>query len=474
MSNKLSLDQLINKKSQIKKVFFYRICGTGMGAAACLLKDAGFDVSGADRTFYPPMSDFLRETKIQLYDMDTVEQEFLKQFDLIVVGNVVPRDSEDAKLIESCGVSFCSFPAALGAFILKEKRVVGCSGTHGKTTTTFILSQLFRAAGHDCGHFIGGVIPGVKPGVLGSSHWFFIESDEYDSSYFEKYSKFRSYCLDEIILTSLEFDHADIFADIESIKDEFRELLKDFKGHLYYQDSYRASCDLVSEFPEIKKTAYGGEKIEILETSPNGTQFKFLCNRKWVSWKTNLVGRHNVENLTSCLLLALHEGLKEDLLREASLKLKMVKRRQEYRGQYGRLIVIDDFAHHPKAIKETISAIKDAYQGRNVIAFFEPNSATSRSNLFQDEFVSSLSLADEVFLTSLNRDTSVKDGVNLNLAAMVSQLNSTQVKTTLFENLNEILEKLNEYKGREDVLLIMSNGTVKGLWESEFVQNLKP
>ena len=200
-----NLQQLIKNKQNIKKIFMYRICGTGMGAAATLLKEKGFEVEGGDVSFAPPMSDYLNEMNIPLINLEKVDQNYLSMFDLIIVGNAVPKMSEHAKKIEECGVPFASFPSSIGALVLNKENVVGIAGTHGKTTTTYLATQVFENLGVNCGYFIGGVIPGLPSARLGDGRYFFIESDEYDSSYFEKISKFRMYSIDHLILTSLEY-----------------------------------------------------------------------------------------------------------------------------------------------------------------------------------------------------------------------------------------------------------------------------
>ena len=215
LTNMIEGDELLAQKNKFTKVFFYRICGTGMGACACILKEAGFEVEGADATFSPPMSTYLESTGIPCHPLDKVDKEFLQQYDLIVVGNSVPRVSDHASLIEECGVPFTSFPSVLGAYILKEKNVIGIAGTHGKTTTTFFMTQLLENLGKKPGYFVGGIIDNRPPSTAGQDDFFVIESDEYDSAYFQKYSKFRLYELNSMILTSLEFDHADIYNSIE-------------------------------------------------------------------------------------------------------------------------------------------------------------------------------------------------------------------------------------------------------------------
>ena len=235
LANRLDYSALKKLQKDIKRVFFYRVCGTGMGAAACLLKEKGFAVEGGDTNFYPPMSTYLESTGIPLHKLDNINQEFLKTFDLIVVGNVIPNGGPDAKLIEESGVKFASFPTSIGALVLSEVNVIGIAGTHGKTTTTYLATQMFENMNANPGYLIGGVMEGRPSSRLGSGKYFFIESDEYDSAYFEKISKFRSYSLDNMILTSLEYDHADIFGSVEEIKDQFRAAIPHIENKFIFE-----------------------------------------------------------------------------------------------------------------------------------------------------------------------------------------------------------------------------------------------
>ena len=190
LKNLISQEELIARRSTIKKVFFYRICGAGMGPAAVLVKQAGYEVEGADSAFFPPMSTFLETTGIPLYKLDQVTPDLLKKYDLIVVGNSVGGKLETARMIEQVGVPFTSFPSTLGSLVLKDKNVIGIAGTHGKTTTTYFMTQLLEKLGQNPGYLVGGIIEGRDPSKLGDKY-FVIESDEYDSAYFHKISKFR-------------------------------------------------------------------------------------------------------------------------------------------------------------------------------------------------------------------------------------------------------------------------------------------
>ncbi len=470
LQNKLDSQYLRKNKDKFKKVFFYRICGTGMGAAACLLKEAGFEVEGADNNFYPPMSTYLETTKIPCHKISDVSQDFLKKFDLIVVGNVVPRLSDDARNIEESGVPFVSFPAALGALVLSDVNVIGIAGTHGKTTTTYFMAQVFKNLGEDPGYFIGGVLDGLPSAKLGNGKHFFIESDEYDSAYFEKISKFRLYEINHLVLTSLEFDHADIFNDIEDIKNEFREGMPKMNGTFFLSNEYQAIKELDKELLSKKENKYFyGEDTKIgpniIEMNEKGSTFE-VRGEKFV---TNIIGKHNILNLTTVILYALESGYSSEKINDSIKNLKLVKRRQEVRGTYKGHTVIDDFAHHPRAVELTIDGIKKKYPKNEILVIIEPCSATARSNIFQKEFANSLKLADKVILAKPQRPTSVKGANDLDCDWISKQLENSTVAI----NLDELREQLDKMIQDDDLILVLSNGTCLGLWESNFVKELK-
>ncbi len=476
LANKLDLDGLLSKKNTIKKIFFYRICGTGMGAAACLLRECGFNVEGGDLNYFPPMSTYLENTGIPLHDLKEFNFDKLKDFDLVVVGNVVPRAGEDARKIEEVGVPFCSFPAALGAFVLHDKNVVGIAGTHGKTTTTYFMTQVFEALGYDPGYFIGGVIEGRPSSKLGRSPYLFIESDEYDSAYFEKISKFRSYTLNHMILTSLEFDHADIFDSIEDIKDEFAPVVKDLKGAIIANSDYPAVEDLKNSFNDRHWLFYGKNSDfgpRIVKESENGTEFEVRYGSDWYHFNTNVVGEHNILNLATCVIFAFCEGHSSEEIFQAIKDLKFVKRRQELRGHYKGVPVIDDFAHHPRSVETTIKAIKTKFPDKIITVIFEPNSATARSNIFQDEFSEALAHADRVHFARPERDTTVKSAENLDYEEVVDYLIGKNIKAGMSTNLEDLRAAIDSFVDKDQLFLVLSNGTCLGLWKSSFVDELK-
>lgn len=472
LSSQLNSQKLAALLPQIKRVFFYRICGTGMGASATILAEKGFDVEGGDIRFEPPMSDYLKRMNIPLHEMKSVDKTLLQKFDLIVVGNVVPRDSEDARLIENSGVPFCSFPTALGTLVLKQKNVIGIAGTHGKTTTTYLATQIFENLGYKPGYFIGGVIEGRPSSRLGDDSYFFIESDEYDSSYFEKFSKFRSYELDHMILTSLEFDHGDIFNSLQDIQDQFAPVIKTLSGHLIFDEAYAGSREMLTKF-SVAGHGYGLKHARgpvIIEEGHKGTTFELIYNGEKRIFKTSLIGHHNILNLSACLIFADLEGIEFERVEQAVLNLSLVKRRQEVRGKWGEALVIDDFAHHPRAVELTLQGLKTRFPDKKMTVVFEPHSATARSDLFQNEFIEAFKQAPRLIITKPSRPTSLKIAGDLNLETMKAALQKT-TETSIVNDLRELCGVLEKTKTVDDLIVILSNGTCLGFWESGLVSS---
>lgn len=478
LTHLISQEDLIARRSQIKKVFFYRICGAGMGPAAVLVKQAGFQVEGADSAFYPPMSTFLETTGIPLFKLEQVTPEFLKQYDLIVVGNSVSGKAEAARMIEKTGVPFTSFPSALGSLVLKEKNVVGIAGTHGKTTTTYFMTQLLEKLNQNPGNLIGGIIEGRNPSELGDKY-FAIESDEYDSAYFHKISKFRLYELKNLILTSLEFDHADIFPNVEKIEDEFRDVIPKMKTVIFNQE-YPSAMKLYKDYhgknPSQKWFLYGGgSKLgpHNVTTFENGSTFTIIWNGENISFTSSVVGQHNVLNLTSCLIFLLSEGFKVEDIQKAATEIGMVKRRQEVRGKYKGMVVIDDFAHHPRAITVTMDAIRARFKNKKIITVFEPISATARSSIFQNEFRDSLAASEKVIIAKADLATTALGGTDLDSDKLTKEIAAINHHAVCVNKLDALRSAIDSFAEPDAVLLILSNRTCLGLWESSFVQELK-
>lgn len=446
-----------------------------MGAAACLLKQAGYSVEGGDHNYGPPMSDYLKRSGVVCHMLDELDQSYLRQFDLIVTGNIVAGAGPEARMIERLGVPFASFPAVLGALVLEDiPNVVGLAGTHGKTTSTYLMAQLFENLGERPGYLVGGVIEGREASTPGEGKYFFIESDEYETAYFEKYSKFRNYCLNHLVVTSLEFDHAEFFKDIEAIKLQFNMVMNEIKGSFIFNSHYPAIKDL-----EIKNHPvmwYGVDTKQgpvIVTMTEKGSTFNLIYNETNYEFSTNIVGKHNIENLSACILYAFSEGFKYEEIQRAINDLKMVKRRQEVRGRYKGALVIDDFAHHPKAVEATLDGLKIQYPDKKMVVVFGASSATARSDLFQQEFTEALKIADQTILITPEHDTSVSYANNLNCEEMSDELINLGVPTTVATGLENILKQIDASVGENVLLVVLSNSNCSGLWESRFVEEIQ-
>ena len=476
LSHLISQENLIARAHEFKKIFFYRICGAGMGPAACLMKQAGYEVHGADSAYYPPMSTFLETTGIPLMKLDDVTVEYLKGFDLIVVGNSVGGKSDVARMLEGVGVPFTSFPSAIGSLVLKSKNVVGIAGTHGKTTTTYFLTQMLEYLKQDPGYLVGGIIEGREPSYLGKDY-FIIESDEYDSAYFHKISKFRLYELKHMILTSLEFDHADIFSSMEKIEDEFRDVMPKISGSIIFNQEYESAMKLYRDYDDKSDRwmLYGPGSVigpKDIVTTEEGSTFKLHWQGEDISFTTKIVGEHNILNITSCILFLLKEGFATSDVVNSVKNLLMVKRRQEIRGKYKGMVVIDDFAHHPRAIRVTVDAIRARFKNKKLLTIFEPISATARSNIFQDEFRDALALSDKVIIAKSNIKTTAIGKDDLDSDRLSREINDKGVTSVVVDKLDDLRGQIDSFAESDSVLLVLSNRTCLGLWESHFVKEL--
>ena len=447
LENRLTKEMLSKKKDSIKKILFYRVCGTGMGAAACLMKEAGFDIYGIDRDYFPPMSDYLNESQVQLLTFDKVN---LNEFDLIVVGNVVPRDSEDAEKIESSGVFFCSFPEIIGEYILKNKNVIGISGTHGKTTSSYFLVQLLELMGIKPGYFIGGVIEGRASSSLGESEYFIIESDEYDTAYFEKTPKFFHYEIDHLIITSLEYDHADIYESLSQITGHFKTLLKNTNGIIVGNTDYET----------VKELAKTKPLVEINEKSFEARENGFVFNK--IFYKFNLKQKYNILNVSSGLALLSEIGMKKDEILDLR-SLKLVKRRQEYLGKFNGASVYDDFAHHPTALKLTIESFSSDDEFGRLCVVFEPASSTARSDIFQNDLPKCFLGANTVFIIEPSRPTSAINANSLNTEKLKLGLLEEGLICETGSEKEELINFLKKYRESYESIILLSNGPLLGV-----------
>jgi UDP-N-acetylmuramate: L-alanyl-gamma-D-glutamyl-meso-diaminopimelate ligase len=393
-----------------KHIHLIGICGTAMASLAGMLVERGFRVTGSDAAAYPPMSDFLRSLGIPISQpFSALNLEPTP--DLVVVGNAISRGNVELEHILDQRISFCSLPQLLHDEFLRGKEVLVVAGTHGKTTTTSMLAWIFEHAEKHPSFLIGGIAENFgRSFQLGDGKYFILEGDEYDTAFFDKGPKFLHYFPDAVILTSVEFDHADIYKDLDAVETAFKRLvnLVPQRGRIVAFDSgesvercvARAFCP-VERYGTTTKAAW---QIADLKFETERTTWTVLRNGAvWAKLEFPLAGEYNVWNATAAAALAANYGLAGDVIAGALKRFKSVKRRLEVKAEINGITVIDDFAHHPTAIAATLEALRARYCGRRLWAILEPRSNTLRRNVFQDDLAKSLSIADEIIIANVFR-----------------------------------------------------------------------
>jgi len=450
-----------------KRVHLVGIAGTGMGALAGLLKEKGFQVQGSDTSFYPPMGPFLRGLGILLFEGYSRENLFPLP-DLAVIGNVVRPDNPEARAILGLKIPYYSFPQALSEFWLKYRETIVVSGTHGKTTTTGLLvSALWQRSP---GFLVGGILKDLDKGFSqGKQPWFVIEGDEYDTAFFDKTPKFLHYTARHAILTGIEFDHADIYKDLGEIKEAFKALLSTIP-----RDGVVAAC---ADSPHLmgvigsahsRVVLYGmaeGSCFRLLDWKDQGdsTLFKVSANGRPVSGRLRLPGRHNVINAVGVIALLSELGFPEDEVLEGISRFRGVKRRQEVITEENGIILIDDFAHHPTAVRETLLALKEHFPGRRLIAAFEPRTNTSRRAIFQDVYPRALCQADLICVRDVPDPEKAPPGDRFSSRRLTKDLMAMGKNAFFFKDGREIALFLRGELRKGDVVVVLSNGGFDGL-----------
>jgi len=455
------------------KIHLIGICGTGMGSLAGLLKAAGHDVRGSDEHVYPPMSDKLREWKVPVFTPFAESNLKRADIDLAVVGNALRAENVEAKAVRRQGVPHMSFPEALEELFLQKRHPVVVAGTHGKTTTTSICAQVLMHAGRDPSLLVGGVPLNFNEGFrLGQGEHFVIEGDEYDTAYFDKGPKFLHYRPRTAIFTGAEFDHADIYRDLAHYESAFEKFFA-----LLPQDGFAAVC---STFPNSKRLASFARCRT--ETYSARDEFEADWHSRWVqlgpagaSFEVDFkgkpeirvtlpaAGRHNVENALGVYAACRALGLKPDEIAKGFASFQGVKRRQELRGEIKGVAVIDDFAHHPTAVRETIAAVLAQYPGRRLVAVFEPRSNTAMRKIHQDEYAHAFKGADEAIISQPSAIAKVPESERIDAKRMAEDIGRAGTRARWMESPDAIVAALAKEARSGDVVLAMSNGAFGGL-----------
>src|SRR5438067_8348670 len=457
-------------KSAPQKFHFIGICGTAMGSVAAALQERGFKVSGSDESVYPPMSTFLEERGIKLHQ-GYGEENIPSDADVVVIGNAIKRGNPEVEAVLNRKLFYLSLPEVLKNYFLRGKHNLVVTGTHGKTTTTSLLTWIMEKGGRKPSYLIGGIPKNLGQGArLNDSKYFVIEGDEYDSAFFDKRSKFVHYLPELVIVNNIEFDHADIFNNLDEIKLSFRRLLNIVpqNGMVLLNGDDQNCLDVVRQLQPFL-----AQLIEI-GFSPNCAQQ--ICDVSYSTKRSRftlgddefevpLVGEFNVRNAARAISAARFYGGSLPKIRKALASFKGIARRQEVRGEARGVKVIDDFGHHPTAIRETLRALRQRYAGSRIWALFEPRSNTTRRAVFQQELPDALKLADGVFLSQVARLDQIPEKERLNPEAVVAAIAESGRPAFYERDAAHIIARLVPLVKATDVVAVFSNGGFDGIHE---------
>jgi UDP-N-acetylmuramate: L-alanyl-gamma-D-glutamyl-meso-diaminopimelate ligase len=450
---------------KVQKIHLIAVCGTGMGALACMLKELGYAVSGSDQKVYPPMSTFLRQRGITIsegFDPAHIPSET----DLVIIGNAVRRENPEALAVADRGIPYCSMPQALNHFAASGKKILLITGTHGKTTTASLLAWVLNHAGLDPSFFIGGILNNFGSNYrLGKGDFIVIEGDEYDTAFFDKGPKFMHFVPHTAALTSVEFDHADIFTDMDHVKRIFQEFITSLP---------RESALLAFDADPVIDELAGKSSAEVIRYGRNAPSFwrlgqvalrppriRFEVIRQGAlfgRFETRLPGEHNLFNALAVIGMADRLGVSATAIGAALADFEGVKRRQEVRGIEGGITVMDDFAHHPTAVRETLLAVKPFYPGGRLIAVFEPRTNTSMRDIFQNEYPRAFDAADLICIRHPALLEKIPEGHRFSSERLVADLQRRGKSARYFPDTEAIIDFLAREAAAGDLVLIMSNG----------------
>ncbi len=452
-------------------IYLIAIGGTGVAPLACLLQEEGHRVSGSDGPLYPPMSTLLESTGIEIhqgYDAAHLDP----APDLVVVGNAVPRTNPEAEEVERLGLERVSMPEALYRFFLEDRKPLVVSGTHGKTTTTAMAAWVYLECDADPGFLIGGLPKDLSRNFRrGRGERFILEGDEYNAAYFDRGPKFFHYRPETLILTSVEFDHADLYPDAEAVEAVFVELVERMPD-----DGLLIAC---GDSPDVRRVAgharcrtlfYGLEHDNDLhptatpDTDADSTRFELLDpDAGEVTVRLGLAGHHNVQNALAVWAAARADGLPAEAVAAALGSFGGVKRRLELVGRPRGIAVMDDFAHHPTAVSKTLQALKARFPFRRLLAAFEPRSLTTARNLFFSEYCEAFTHADRVFFAPIYHAARFEPHEQLDLEGIARHLARHGKRTVLTATTDELLARLTAEAEPGDVIVTMSSGSFDGL-----------
>ena len=460
-------DIIARMLADIRSVHLVGICGTAMAAVAAAMQEKGFSVTGSDQNAYPPMSTFLGGRNIEVMS-GYGEQNLAHKPDLIVIGNAISRGNPEVEFVLEKKWRYCSLPELLKEFFIRGKRSLVVSGTHGKTTTASLLAWVLEHNGFRPSYLIGGIPNNLGQGArFTDSDWFVIEGDEYDTAFFDKRSKFLHYLPEVAIINNLEFDHADIFENVAAIQRSFSHFIRLIPRNGFLlangDDPNLAPLLNVTHCP-VKRFGLGDENAVHafnLRLAPTASEFEIPSFK----FHLNLVGEVNVRNALAVVACAKHCGLSNKQVQSAFDTFKGIKRRMEVRGIAGGVTIVDDFGHHPTAIRETLRALRIKYPHQKIWAVFEPRSNTTRRNVFQTELVSAFTDANAVVVSQVARLEQLSPQERLDPTRLMQDLEATGKPASYLPDVNAIVNHVAAHAQGGDVVCVFSNGGFGGIHE---------
>ena len=449
-----------------------------MGSVAAALQERGFKVTGSDENVYPPMSIFLENKGIALKEGYRAEN-IPADADVVVIGNAIKRGNSEVEVVLSRKLRYLSLPEVLQNYFLRGRHNLVVTGTHGKTTTTALLAWIMEKAGRKPGYLIGGLPKNLGQGArLNDSKYFVIEGDEYDSAFFDKRSKFLHYLPELLIVNNIEFDHADIFNDLDEIKLSFRRLLNIVPQNgmvLVNGDDPRCvevARDCLAQMIEVGFSKNCAQRIRDVTYSAGGSRFKLGEG----TFEIPLIGEFNVRNAAMAAIAARFYDVSKTKIDNAFKSFSGIARRQEVRGEARGVKVIDDFGHHPTAIAHTLQALRHRYRGHRLWAVFEPRSNTTRRAVFQQQLPDALKLADGVFIAQVAKLEQIPEEERLNPEAVVNAIAKAGPPAFYEQNADAIVDRIVPMLRPKDIVAVFSNGGFDNIHEKllERLKELQP
>jgi UDP-N-acetylmuramate: L-alanyl-gamma-D-glutamyl-meso-diaminopimelate ligase len=463
--------------SNVRRVYLIGICGTAMASLAGMLRQRGYEVAGSDEHVYPPMSTYLERLRIPVLEGYT--REHLETFrpDLVVIGNAAARTNAEAAATVEMDLPYTSMPEAIYELFLKGKHSIVVAGTHGKTTTTSLMAWLLESAGRDPSMVVGGIPLNFNQNFkLGDGADFVIEGDEYNTAFFDKGPKFIHYRANTFLLNNIEFDHADIYDDLEAILSAFRAAVRQVaEGDVIVANGDDQNVQSLRGEARGRWVTFGwGRDCDATATDvvehPEGTEFTaWWEGKEWARFRTTMSGRHNVLNALADAVIARQRGLSTEEIQKGFETFEGIKRRMEIRGVERGVTVIDDFAHHPTAIATTLAGARKRYPDQRIWALFEPRSISSARKEFEAGYIDAFHQADRVIIGPIfhRQRYETRYGLDkmMHVETIVDRLASDSIPAEQIDDFDAIAKRIAEEGSEGDVVLVMSSGAFGGVHE---------